>query len=144
MAMVNGKIVGSKAKKIKKTLKRDKPVEKASDDTEIKKPKKKKVKAEKPAVSKEKPSKEKKVTRKETSEPVPFRIKTGEHGWLSVELSTDDKGSPVVAFRKWYNTKKDAEIKPARGGFNMPADSAELKILSVQLKNLAREIDAKE
>ena len=42
MAMVNGKIVGSKAKKIKKTLKRDKPVEKASDDTEIKKPKKKK------------------------------------------------------------------------------------------------------
>lgn len=152
MAMVNGKVVGAKAKKIKKTLKHDKPLaEQAAElkrvkekkakkadktltgkDAELKRPKEKKVKAEEP----------KKKTRKETSEPELFRIQIGPHGFLSVDLANDDVGNRVVEVRKWYNTKNDSEIKPGRGGFNIQAKSSELKLLAAKLKAIAIELDA--
>lgn len=141
MAMVNGKVVGAKAKKIKKTLKRDKPLvetktkkkskPKSEQDYELKRPKEKKVKEEKPA----------KKTRKETSEPEVFRIQIGPHSFLSVDLAEDDKGEQVVAVRKWYNTQKDSEIKPGRGGFNMQPKSSELKLFATRLRDIARVID---
>lgn len=146
MAMVNGKVVGAKAKKIKKTLKHSKPlVETVNEakakakakveDTELKKPKKKKVKevAEKP-----------KKTRKETSEPEIFRVPIGEHSFISVDLAEDDKGNQVVAVRKWYNTQKDPEIKQGRGGFNIQPKSSELKLLAARLRDIARAIDESE
>ncbi|QZE60040.1 hypothetical protein pEaSNUABM35_00123 [Erwinia phage pEa_SNUABM_35] len=143
MAMVNGKIVGAKAKKIKKTLKHDKPLVETKakkkskplteKDAELKRPKeKKKAKVEEP----------KKKTRKETSEPELFRIQIGPHGFLSVDLANDDAGNRVVEVRKWYNTKNDSEIKPGRGGFNMQAKSSELKLLAAKLKAIAIELDA--
>lgn len=146
MAMVNGKIVGSGAKKIKKALKHDKPlVEKAAEkkaknpvrdgweefkNTELKRP------------NEEKPKKAKKKTRVETSEPEMFRIQIGQHSYLSVELTNDDNGSPVVAVRKWYNTKNDSTIKPGRGGFNIQPKASELKLLAAKLKAIALEIEA--
>lgn len=136
MAMVNGKIVGVKAKKIKDSLKkkRDKPL--AEQAAELKAAKAKKPKKE------EKPVKAKKKTRKETSEPEMFRIQIGAHGFLSVDLATDDAGNRVVEVRKWYNTKNDSEIKPGRGGFNMQAKSADIKLLAAKLKAIAIELDA--
>lgn len=137
MAMVNGKIVGAKAKKIKDSLKKSKKTEKLSEkDAELKRPKEKKVKKE------EKPVKAKKKTRVETSEPELFRIQIGPHGFLSVDLANDDAGNRVVEVRKWYNTKNDSEIKPGRGGFNMQAKSADLKLLAARLKAIAIELDA--
>lgn len=149
MAMVNGKIVGTKAKKIKDSLKKkkhDKPlVEKAAEkkaknpvregweefkNTELKRPKE------------EKPKKAKKKTRVETSEPEMFRIQIGPHSYLSVDLANDDAGNRVVEVRKWYNTKNDSEIKPGRGGFNMQAKSADIKLLAAKLKAIAIELDA--
>jgi len=89
MAMVNGKIVGAKAKKIKDSLKKkSKPL--TEKDTELKRPKEKKAKKE------EKPQKAKKKTRVETSEPELFRIQIGAHGFLSVDLVNDDAGNRVV------------------------------------------------
>ncbi|WAK44340.1 hypothetical protein [Erwinia phage vB_Ea_2910A] len=137
MAMVNGKIVGTKAKKIKDSLKKkkhDKPlVEKAAEKkaSKVKKPKKE-----------EKPQKVKKKTRVETSEPEMFRIQIGPHSYLSVDLANDDAGNRVVEVRKWYNTKNDSEIKPGRGGFNMQAKSADIKLLAAKLKAIAIELDA--
>ncbi|QZE58004.1 hypothetical protein MPK70_gp128 [Erwinia phage pEa_SNUABM_33] len=137
MAMVNGKIVGTKAKKIKDSLKKkkhDKPlVEKAAEKkaSKVKKPKKE-----------EKPQKIKKKTRVETSEPEMFRIQIGPHSYLSVDLANDDAGNRVVEVRKWYNTKNDSEIKPGRGGFNMQAKSADIKLLAAKLKAIAIELDA--
>lgn len=137
MAMVNGKIVGEKAKRIKKHLKHDKPlVEKKKDLTkqaaELKAVKAKKVKEEKP-----------KKTRVETSEPEQFRIQIGGHSFLSVDLAMNDAGSPVVEVRKWYNTQKDPEIKPGKGGFNMQASPADIKLLAAKLKAIAIELEAK-
>lgn len=136
MAMVNGKIVGTKAKKIKDSLKkkRDKPL--AKQAAELKAPKEKKAKKE------EKPQKAKKKTRVETSEPEMFRIQIGPHSFLSVDLANDDAGNRVVEVRKWYNTKNDSEIKPGRGGFNMQAKSADIKLLAAKLKAIAIELDA--
>ena len=139
MAMVNGKVVGSKAKKIKKTLKHDRPLvetkakkkAKPEPEQELKRPKKK-AKTEEP----------KKKTRKETSAPELFRIQIGPHGFLSVDLANDDVGNRVVEVRKWYNTKNDSEIKPGRGGFNIQAKSSELKLLAAKLKAIAIELDA--
>lgn len=137
MAMVNGKIVGTKAKKIKDSLKKkkhDKPlVDKAAEKkaSKVKKPKKE-----------EKPQKVKKKTRVETSEPEMFRIQIGPHSYLSVDLANDDAGNRVVEVRKWYNTKNDSEIKPGRGGFNMQAKSADIKLLAAKLKAIAIELDA--
>lgn len=137
MAMVNGKIVGAKAKKIKDSLKKSKKTEKLSEkDAELKRPKEKKAKKE------EKPVEAKKKTRVETSEPELFRIQIGPHGFLSVDLANDDAGNRVVEVRKWYNTKNDSEIKPGRGGFNMQAKSADLKLLAARLKAIAIELDA--
>ena len=137
MAMVNGKIVGVKAKKIKDSLKKSKKSEKLSEkDAELKRPKEKKAKKE------EKPAKAKKKTRVETSEPELFRIQIGPHGFLSVDLANDDAGNRVVEVRKWYNTKNDSEIKPGRGGFNMQAKSADIKLLAAKLKAIAIELDA--
>ena len=137
MAMVNGKIVGAKAKKIKDSLKKSKKTEKLSEkDAELKRPKEKKAKKE------DKPVKAKKKTRVETSEPELFRIQIGPHGFLSVDLANDDAGNRVVEVRKWYNTKNDSEIKPGRGGFNMQAKSADLKLLAARLKAIAIELDA--
>ncbi|UAW96617.1 hypothetical protein pEaSNUABM22_00130 [Erwinia phage pEa_SNUABM_22] len=145
MAMVNGKIVGEKAKKIKRTLKRDKPL--AEQAEELKRVKAKKAKkSEKPAGKNTelKRPKQKKVkeTRKETSEPEVFRIQIGEHSFLSVDLVGDDAGNRVVAVRKWYNTKNDSEIKPGRGGFNIQPKSSEIKLLAAKLKAIAIELDA--
>ncbi|QZE59033.1 hypothetical protein MPK64_gp130 [Erwinia phage pEa_SNUABM_16] len=145
MAMVNGKIVGEKAKKIKRTLKRDKPL--AEQAEELKRVKAKKAKkSEKPAGkdTELKRPKQKKVkeTRKETSEPEVFRIQIGEHSFLSVGLVGDDAGNRVVAVRKWYNTKNDSEIKPGRGGFNIQPKSSEIKLLAAKLKAIAIELDA--
>lgn len=138
MAMVNGKIVGAKAKKIKDSLKKkkkhDKPL--AEQAAELKAAGAKKPKKE------EKPVKAKKKTRVETSEPEMFRIQIGAHGFLSVDLATDDAGNRVVEVRKWYNTKNDSEIKPGRGGFNMQAKSADIKLLAAKLKAIAIELDA--
>lgn len=137
MAMVNGKIVGTKAKKIKDSLKkkkRDKPL--AEQAAELKASKEKKAKKE------EKPVKAKKKTRVETSEPEMFRIQIGPHSFLSVDLANDDAGNRVVEVRKWYNTKNDSEIKPGRGGFNMQAKSADIKLLAAKLKAIAIELDA--
>ena len=136
MAMVNGKIVGTIAKKIKDSLKkkRDKPL--AKQAAELKAPKEKKAKKE------EKPQKAKKKTRVETSEPEMFRIQIGPHSFLSVDLANDDAGNRVVEVRKWYNTKNDSEIKPGRGGFNMQAKSADIKLLAAKLKAIAIELDA--
>ena len=138
MAMVNGKIVGAKAKKIKDSLKKkkkhDKPL--AEQAAELKAAKAKKPKKE------EKPVKAKKKTRVETSEPELFRIQIGPHGFLSVDLANDDAGNRVVEVRKWYNTKNDSEIKPGRGGFNMQAKSADIKLLAAKLKAIALELDA--
>lgn len=136
MAMVNGKIVGTKAKKIKDSLKKkhDKPL--AKQAAELKAPKEKKAKKE------EKPQKAKKKTRVETSEPEMFRIQIGPHSFLSVDLANDDAGNRVVEVRKWYNTKNDSEIKPGRGGFNMQAKSADIKLLAAKLKAIAIELDA--
>lgn len=132
MAMVNGKIVGAKAKKIKDSLKKkSKPL--AEQAAELKA-----VKAKK----EEKPQKAKKKTRVETSEPELFRIQIGAHGFLSVDLVNDDAGNRVVEVRKWYNTKNDSEIKPGRGGFNMQAKSADIKLLAAKLKAIAIELDA--
>lgn len=151
MAMVNGKIVGTKAKeKIKKALKRSKPLKEtveAREQEETKKPKKNAIREGwdkfKETELKQPKQKKSKKTRKETSEPELFRIQIGAHSFLSAELSKDDAGSPVVAVRKWYNTKNDPEIKPAKGGFNMQAKSSEIKLLAAQLKAIAIEIDAK-
>lgn len=151
MAMVNGKIVGAKAKKIKKTLSKVKPVER-----ETEKPAKKKhpiqegwdeFKGELAKTAKKskksEPVKEKaKKTRKETSAPELFRIAIGPNTFLSVDLANDDAGNRVVEVRKWYNTKKDSEIKPGRGGFNMQAKSSEIKLLAAKLKAIALELDA--
>ena len=135
MAMVNGKIVGAKAKKIKDSLKKSKKTEKLSEkDAELKRPKEKKAKKE------DKPVKAKKKTRVETSEPELFRIQIGPHGFLSVDLANDDAGNRVVEVRKWYNN--DSEIKPGRGGFKMQAKSADLKLLAARLKAIAIELDA--
>lgn len=143
MAMVNGKIVGAKAKKIKKTLKRSKPLVETVNEAkakakaeapEIKKPKKKKAKEEVK-------SKDKKETRKETSDQEIFRVPIGPHSFLSVDLADDDKGNQVVAVRKWYNTQKDPEIKQGRGGFNIQPKSSELKLLAARLRDIARAID---
>lgn len=137
MAMVNGKIVGTKAKKIKDSLKKkkhDKPLSERA--AELKAPKAKKAEAE------EKPQKAKKKTRVETSEPEMFRIQIGPHSYLSVDLANDDAGNRVVEVRKWYNTKNDSEIKPGRGGFNMQAKSADIKLLAAKLKAIAIELDA--
>ncbi|UAW53241.1 hypothetical protein pEaSNUABM30_00123 [Erwinia phage pEa_SNUABM_30] len=135
MAMVNGKIVGAKAKKIKDSLKKkSKPL--AEQAAELKAVKAKKAKKE------EKPQKAKKKTRVETSEPELFRIQIGAHGFLSVDLVNDDAGNRVVEVRKWYNTKNDSEIKPGRGGFNMQAKSADIKLLAAKLKAIAIELDA--
>ncbi|AWY08402.1 hypothetical protein HOT49_gp128 [Erwinia phage vB_EamM_Alexandra] len=152
MAMVNGKIVGETAKKIKRALKRDKPL--AEQAAELKRVKEKKAKkADKPLTGKDaelkRPKEKKKAkaeepkkTRKETSEPELFRIQIGPHGFLSVDLADDDAGNRVVEVRKWYNTKNDSEIKPGRGGFNMQAKSSELKLLAAKLKAIAIELDA--
>ncbi|QZE57336.1 hypothetical protein MPK71_gp127 [Erwinia phage pEa_SNUABM_1] len=152
MAMVNGKIVGVKAKKIKDSLKkkkRDKPLDEQA--AELKAAKAKKAKKNpvregwdnfKKDLKEEKPQKAKKKTRKETSEPEMFRIQIGAHGFLSVDLATDDAGNRVVEVRKWYNTKNDSEIKPGRGGFNMQAKSADIKLLAAKLKAIAIELDA--
>ncbi|AXG67169.1 hypothetical protein HOU09_gp125 [Dickeya phage vB_DsoM_AD1] len=142
MAMVNGKIVGTKAKKIKDSLKKkkkhDKPL--AEQAAELKASKEKKV--EKKAKKEEKPQKAKKKTRVETSEPEMFRIQIGPHSFLSVDLANDDAGNRIVEVRKWYNTKNDSEIKPGRGGFNMQAKSADIKLLAAKLKAIAIELDA--
>lgn len=136
MVMKNGKIVGLKKKKVEAVLdnpsskKRAKPLsERASEE-----------KAEKKAKSKKPEPKVDKKTRKESKQDGSF-LQLGEHGFLTVSLSEDDNGKPVVAFRKFYTTKTDSEKKPARGGFNMQASSAELKILAAQLRQIAKEID---
>lgn len=132
MVMKNGKIVGLKKKKVEAVLDNPKP---KKPKTELK------VKDKKPKAEKSKPEKSKAKTRKETSEPEPGYLKLGEHGYLTVALTEDDGGNKVVAFRKFYTTKNDSEKKPARGGFNMQASSAELKILAAQLRQFAKEID---
>ncbi|QYW03093.1 hypothetical protein pEaSNUABM13_00134 [Erwinia phage pEa_SNUABM_13] len=138
MAMVNGKIVGAKAKKIKKTLSKVKPVER-----ETEKPAKGELAKTVKKTKKSEPVKEKaKKTRKETSAPELFRIAIGPNTFLSVDLANDDAGNRVVEVRKWYNTKKDSEIKPGRGGFNMQAKSSEIKLLAAKLKAIALELDA--
>lgn len=138
MAMVNGKIVGTKAKKIKKALKLDKPKEEAEPKKKAKVSKK-----EKNPIKEDKTTKTKKTkkTRKETSEPEIFRIQIGPNTFLSVDLDESDKGEQIVAVRKWYNTQKDPEIKQARGGFNMQPKSSELKLLATRLRDIARVID---
>lgn len=137
MVMKNGKIVGLKKKKLEAVLDNPKP---KKPKTELK-VKDKKPKAEKSKPEKSKPEKSKAKTRKETSEPESGYLKLGEHGYLTVALTEDDGGNKVVAFRKFYTTKNDSEKKPARGGFNMQASSAELKILATQLRQFAKEID---
>lgn len=150
MAMVNGKIVGAKAKKIKDTLKKT-PKVLSEKDTELKRPKEKKSKKNtiregwedfKKEIVEEAPAKKKKKTCVETSAPELFRVQIGPHGFLSVDLANDDAGNRVVEVRKWYNTKNDSEIKPGRGGFNMQAKSSELKLLAAKLKAIAIELDA--
>ncbi|QZE56325.1 hypothetical protein pEaSNUABM40_00129 [Erwinia phage pEa_SNUABM_40] len=144
MAMVNGKIVGAKAKKIKdsveKKRKHDKPL--SEREAELKRPKEKKAKKKDKSEMKAESSEKKKKTRKETSEPETFRIQIGPHSFLSVDLANDDAGNRVVEVRKWYNTQKDSEIKPGRGGFNMQAKSADIKLLAAKLKAIAIELDA--
>lgn len=130
MAMVNGKIVGSSAKKVKKTLSKIKA--KSAEESKPVEKKKKPI---------EKKTSAKKKTRKETSEPETFRIQIGPNSFLSVDLAKDDKGEQVVAVRKWYNTKNDPEIKPGRGGFNIQPKSPELKLLALRLRDIARVID---
>lgn len=120
MAVVNGRI------KIKKVAKSDKKeVVKKKSKADVREPKAEKKQRPAPAAD-------------------VFRIATGEHGFLSVDLVEDEAGQKVIAFRKWFNTKKDAEIKPARGGFNMQPKASELKILAKRLRDLAQELDAEE
>ena len=132
MVMKNGKIVGLKKKKVEAVLDNPKPKMPKLD-------KAKKVKADSEDVKPK--TKKAKKTPSKTSEPEPGYLKLGEHGYLTVALTEDDGGNKVVAFRKFYTTKNDSEKKPARGGFNMQASSAELKILAAQLRQIAKEID---
>lgn len=133
MAMVNGKIVGAKAKKLKKSISKSKSVE----DKPVEKQKKEKTAPDSGKTTKVK--KKEKAERPKKQDDL-FRIAIGTNTFLSAELANDDAGNRVVAVRKWYNTKNDPELKPARGGFNM-AKSSEIKILAVHLKNLAKALD---
>lgn len=129
MVMKNGKIVGLKKKKVEAVLDNPRPKKPKTDQPAKAEKVKAKGKTAKPAQSKSR------------SEPEAGYLKLGEHGYLTVSLTEDDGGNKVVAFRKFYTTKNDSEKKPARGGFNMQASSAELKILAAQLRQIAKEID---
>lgn len=141
MPMVNGRIV-KKDKTKKKATDSDKEVKvkkkKKVVEEDVKKPAKKKkvVEEEKPAKKKKKVDKEQVKEKKTATGDEPQFITLGPNSFLSVVRTQDEKGNDVIAFRKFYSTKKDPAKKPARGGFNMVPNGPEVKILAALLKTL--------
>lgn len=61
-------------------------------------------------------------------------IQISEHKRMTLK-----KEEGQIQIRLEYNTKKDPEWKPARGGFNMQVDRKEIKKLVKQLKGFLPE-----
>lgn len=61
-------------------------------------------------------------------------IVVSEHKLLTIEREGDE-----LHFRMQYNTVKDPEFKPAKGGFNMKADPKQIKRMIKVLKQQLEE-----